>query len=339
MARPPRFQYAGAVYHVMARGDGGKSIFLEKEDHESFLHWLERVCQSHGWRVHAWVLMDNHFHLLLETPEPNLSSGMRVLLGTYSQAWNSRHLRRGHVFQGRYKSVPVAGERAGDAHYFKSVADYIHLNPARAGLVGGKRGALVDYPWSSLRHYSKGTAPEWQPVERVLEAFRLSQDRRGRAAYVTWLEARAANEGGKIGDDAMAAIRNGWYLGEESFKDKLLGLMDKAGAKILKRGSVAGAAVCAHDEKEAERIIRVVGADLGLPQSVEELRRLRKGDPRKVLCAALVKGRTSMKNEWLVNRLCMGHPAAMSQLVSRARKDPKTLKIMKKYEKTFKSKD
>ena len=137
MARPPRFQYPGAVYHVMARGDGGKRIFVGKEDHESLLHWLERVCQSHGWRVHAWVLMGNHFHLLLETPEPNLSAGMRVLLGTFSQAWNSRYRRHGHVFQGHYKAVPVAGERAEDAQYFKSVADYIHLNPARAELAGG----------------------------------------------------------------------------------------------------------------------------------------------------------------------------------------------------------
>ena len=100
------------------RDDGGKRIFVGKEDHESFLHWLERVCGSHGWQVHAWVLMGNYFHLLLETPEPNLSAGMRVLLRTYSQAWNSRYQRRGHVFQGRYKAVPVAVERAEDAHYF-----------------------------------------------------------------------------------------------------------------------------------------------------------------------------------------------------------------------------
>jgi REP element-mobilizing transposase RayT len=79
MARQLRFQYPGAVYHVMARGDGGKQLFLGKEDHESFLHWLGQVCGSHGWRVHAWVLMGNHFHLLLETPEANLSAGMRVL--------------------------------------------------------------------------------------------------------------------------------------------------------------------------------------------------------------------------------------------------------------------
>ena len=81
----------------------------------------------------AWVLMGNHFHLLLETPEPNLSAGMRVLLETCSQAWNSRCLRRGPLFQELHKAVPKAGERAEDVHYFKSVADYIHLNPARAG--------------------------------------------------------------------------------------------------------------------------------------------------------------------------------------------------------------
>ena len=163
--------------------------------------------------------------------------------------------------------MPVAEERAEDAHYFKSVADYIHLNPARAGLAGGERDRLVDYPWSSLRHYQKGNAPDWQPMDRVLEAFRLSQNRRGRAAYVSWLEPRAENEGGKIDAKALKAIRGGWYLGEEGFKDKLLGLMDKAGAKIRDRGNLAGAAVRAHDEKEAERIIRIVGAEMELPGS------------------------------------------------------------------------
>jgi putative transposase len=109
MARPLRFVYPGACYHLMARGDGGKIIFIEKEDHLSFLHGLGSVCGSHGWRVHAWVLMGNHFHLLLETPEANLVSGMRLLLGSFGQGWNRRHQRRGHVFQGRYKSIPVTG--------------------------------------------------------------------------------------------------------------------------------------------------------------------------------------------------------------------------------------
>ena len=122
-------------------------------------------------------------------------------------------------------------------------------------------------------------------------------------------------------------------------KDKLLGLMDKAGAKIRDRGSLAGAALRAHDENEAERIIRIVGAEVALPGGAAELCLLRKGDPRKVMCAAIVKRRTSVKNDWLASRLRMGHPAAMSKLVGRTLKDPKSQKILKKYDKIFNSKD
>ena len=339
MARQPRFEYPGAVYHVMARGDGGKQIFVGKDDCESFLYWLERVCSSHGWRVHAWVLMGNHFHLLLETPEANLVSGMRMLLGTFGKAWNIRRQRQGHVFQGRYKAVPVAGEAAADAHYFKCVADYIHLNPARAGLAGGTRGKLVDYPLSSLRHYAKGNPPAWQPLERVLEAFKLSKDRRGRSSYLAWLEARATEHGGAINGEAMEALRRGWYLGEEEFKHKLLGMLDKTAERLRGKQSHAGDAVRAHHQGEAERIVSILASELGLPDSREELERLKKSDPRKLVCAALVKRRTSVSNEWIAERLAMGHPASMSQHVNRMRKDPKTARQMKKHEQTLKSKD
>jgi putative transposase len=235
--------------------------------------------------------------------------------------------------------VPVAGEGVADAHYFKSVADYIHLNPARAGLAGGGRGKLVEYPWSSLRYYPKGNPPKWQPLDRVLQAFKLSQARRGRVSYVAWLEARAANDGGRIGEDAMVALRRGWYLGEDGFKDKLLGLMDKAEAKLRKRSSLAGKAIRAHDQAEAERVIAVLGKKLGLPESAAELELLKKGDPRKVVCAALLKAVTAKSNEWIAKRLAMGHPASMSQLVHRMRREPKESKRLKGYEKILKSKD
>jgi hypothetical protein len=283
--------------------------------------------------------MGNHFHLLLETPEANLVSGMRMLLGTFGKAWNIRRQRQGHVFQGRYKAVPVAGEGAADAHYFKSVADYIHLNPARAGLAGGSHGKLVDYPWSSLRHYPKGNPPSWQPMDRVLEAFRLSKDRRGRTSYLAWLEARANGHGGAINEEAMEALRRGWYLGEEGFKDKLLDLLDKTADKLRGKKSHAGDAVRAHHQVEAERIISILARDLGLPDSREELEQLKKSDARKVVCAALVKRRTSMSNEWIAERLAMGHPASMSQHVNRMRKEPKAAKRIIKHEQALKSKD
>ena len=138
---------------------------------------------------------------------------------------------------------------------------------------------------------------------------------------------------------AMEAIRSGWYLGEEGFRDKLLGLIDKVGTKVMKRGSIAGAAVRAHGESEAERIIGLVSAELGLAERAEGSRTLRKGDSRKMICAALVKANTSMNNEWLAQRLGMGHPAAMSQLVNRMQQDSTKQKTLTQYGKIFKSKD
>ena len=130
MARPIRYEAAGAVFHVMARGDGGRDVFEDDRDRLDWLDRLKKACERFGWRMHAYVLMGNHFHLLLETPEPNLVGGMKWLMGAYSQAWNRRRKRHGHVFQGRYKAVVVNGE--GKGHYFRIVADYIHLNCPRS---------------------------------------------------------------------------------------------------------------------------------------------------------------------------------------------------------------
>lgn len=319
MARPVRFQYPGAVYHVMARGDGGKAVFESDDDRKSFVFRLGQVCASHGWRVHAWVLMGNHFHLLLETPQANLVSGMQWLLGTFSQGWNRARQRRGHVFQGRYKSVPVTGTDA-DAYYFRIVADYIHLNPARAGMAGGRRGALTGYKWSSLPSYIKRNGPEWLVMDRVLRSFELAQDGRGRRAYVAWLEARAANAEGKIDEEAMQAIRRGWYLGKDSFKDRLLKLLEKAGKGSGSARNRTGEALREHGEAEAERMVRRGAKILGLPTTADAMAKLPKSDVRKVLLAALVRERTSVGNSWIAGRLSMGHPGSVSRLIGTCRK-------------------
>jgi len=322
MARPLRFEYPGALYHVMARGDGGRRVYETDADGGDFLARLGRVCESHGWRVHAWVLMPNHFHLLLETREANLVSGMKVLLGGFSQGWNRRRERHGHVFQGRYKSVPVHGEGR-DEHYFRTVADYIHLNPARAEMAGGKAGPLVNYRWSSLPAYARGQGPEWLEMARVLKSFDMAQDQRGRRAYVAWLEARAANDGGKVDEAAMKALRRGWYLGGEGFRDRLLNVLEALpGTLRAKSGSRAGEAQRDHGVAEAERLLDSVLPELGLPVPSAELATLRKGDPRKVLAAAVLRRRTSVSNPWLAQRLGMGHPGSVSRVLGACLNDP-----------------
>ncbi len=132
MPRSPRIQYAGARYHVISRGNRRERILEGSGDKEVFLATLDEACARTGWFLHAYVLMDNHFHLLLETPEPNLSDGMRWLQGTYGNRYNRIHNLVGHVWQGRYKSPVISDE--GDDHFLR-VSRYIHLNPARAGLL------------------------------------------------------------------------------------------------------------------------------------------------------------------------------------------------------------
>src|SRR5437870_6211386 len=130
MARKARVQFAGAVYHVLDRGDRREAIFHDDMDRELFLQTLDQACRRTGWFIHAFVLMSNHYHFLLETPEPNLVAGMKWFQGTYTIRFNRRHKLRGHLFQGRYKAVVVDPE---ERRYFATLSDYIHLNPVRAG--------------------------------------------------------------------------------------------------------------------------------------------------------------------------------------------------------------
>src|SRR5215471_15735348 len=137
------------MYHVMNRGDHREAIFEDDRDRLRFLDTLSQACGKTAWQVHAYCLMPNHFHLVLETPEPNLVAGMKWLLGTYTSRHNRRHKEFGHLFSGRYKALPVDG--SGDG-YLKVACDYVHLNPARAKLITPDQ-PLSGFIWSSFPGY------------------------------------------------------------------------------------------------------------------------------------------------------------------------------------------
>ena len=163
MARPLRLEFAGALYHVTSRGDRREDIYEDDEDRVAFLNVLASVARRFNWLVHAYCLMSNHYHLLIETPDGNLSQGMRQLNGVYTQYSNRRHRRVGHLFQGRYKAILVQKES-----YLLEVACYIVLNPVRAGMVR----SAGDWPWSSYRATAGREAiPEWLTTDWVLSAF------------------------------------------------------------------------------------------------------------------------------------------------------------------------
>jgi REP element-mobilizing transposase RayT len=142
MARPLRIEYPGALYHLTARGNERRAIYFFDHDRNQFLHVLIQVCKNYNWICHAYCLMDNHYHLLIETPDANLSRGMRDLNSIYSQRFNRMHGRDGHLFQGRFKSFIIEKEI-----YLLEVARYIVLNPVRANMVSHPK----EWKWSSYR--------------------------------------------------------------------------------------------------------------------------------------------------------------------------------------------
>lgn len=206
MSRPLRIEFAHGLYHVTSRGDGQEDIYLGDTDRELFLQVLSETVGRFNWVVHAYCLMDNHYHLLIETPDGNLSKGMRQLNGVYTQRFNRTHKRVGHVFQGRYKAIIVQKDS-----YLLELARYIVLNPVRAQMVRSAR----DWPWSSYRATAAITAgPDWLAIDPVLSVF---GQRRAQAVEAY----RAFVAAGKNQPSPWASLRNQIYLGSDAFVAKM----------------------------------------------------------------------------------------------------------------------
>jgi REP element-mobilizing transposase RayT len=205
MARPLRLEFPGALYHLTSRGDGREDVFLTAADREAFLQVLAQVVDRFGWLCHAYCLMDNHYHLLVETPQANLSRGMRQLNGVYTQAFNRAHGRVGHVFQGRFKSILVEKEP-----HLLELARYIVLNPVRARSVR----RAVDWPWSSYRATAGlEAAPSFLAVDWILGQFGRSR----RKAQEAYREFVAEGRGASPWESLVGQV----FLGNERFVRRL----------------------------------------------------------------------------------------------------------------------
>jgi putative transposase len=201
MARPLRIEYSGATHHVTSRGNERRDIFRDDEDRLAFLRFLGEATRRFGWIVTAWVLMTNHYHLVIETPQPNLSRGMHWLNTRYAGWFNARYRRSGHLFQGRFKSVLVEKEA-----YLAEVLRYVVLNPMRARMVGRPE----DYRWSSYRATAGlEAAPDWLNVTAALESFQ-GEEAEGR--YRAFVLAGIGCE-----DNLWEQLIHGIYLGGESW--------------------------------------------------------------------------------------------------------------------------
>jgi len=308
MARKLRIQYPGALYHVMSRGDRRESIFADNADRQRFLETLADACQKTGWQVHAWCLLPNHFHLVLETPQANLVAGMKWLLGTYTSRYNRRHKQCGHLFSGRYKALLVDGSGNG---YLKTVGDYVHLNPARANLLKDEE-ALSSFAWSSYPQYLQAASrrPAWLRVDRLLGEWRIPKDSAaGRRVFEAEMEKRRRESAAQ----EFKPVERGWCLGGEEFRQELLEQVN-----VRPGPSHFGEALNEAEEARAERLVVEALKRMGWDKA--ELRRQRKGEPKKIKLARELRSKTTMPLMWIAERLSMGSRGYLAWLLTQSRK-------------------
>lgn len=226
MARPLRLAFEGAVYHITNRGNSLGNIFLADSDRERFLEILTGVVDRYSWQCHAYCLMTNHYHLLIETPDANLSQGMRQLNGIYTQWINREHRRTGHVFQGRFKLILVEKES-----HLLEVARYVVLNPVRANMVRSPR----DWQWSSYR----ATAGQDEVLAFLSVGCLLSQfDGAPSRAMARYREFVRQGRAVRIWEQ----LRRGGILGSDDYVERIKPLLDAQSTvvEIAKPDRLAG---------------------------------------------------------------------------------------------------
>ncbi len=311
MARKLRLEFAGACYHVLNRGNYRRDLFAAAGAADSFTACLDQACTRFGWRVHAFVIMRNHFHVALETPEPNLSDGMKWLQGTWALRFNRFRSETGRPFQGRYRASHIE-----PGHALAQVAHYIHLNPVRAKIVPPEGAS--DYRWSSLALFPRRQRPAWLVPTTVLhESGGLADTPAGWRSYVGYLGAFHESDP-VMREERLALLARKWAIGSTRFRAELQEKLRVTG-ELRTRFVLVGAdrvairqARAAYWEEKLRSLAQVHAIDLA------ELPR-KKSAREKLLLAAAMKEATSVTLGWLAERLQMGATDSVASLLTRFR--------------------
>jgi len=302
MARPLRMESESGVYHVLNRGNYRTDIFRSDKAKNAFLTCLGEACEQTGWEIHAWCLMSNHYHLAVSTPKANLVEGMRWLQGTFSVRFNRLRNERGHLFQGRYKSLMVDPDGG-----LGPLCHYIHLNPVRAKL--RPVSALPDYAWTSLPCLLEPKRrPVWYHPKPFLDhAGQLADTAAGRRKYLDYLAWLSTDEPTRK-QQQFESMSRGWIIGSPDFAKAMV----KEHRELAGQGRRLAAELRETREALWEEELTALLAKLG--RTDDELRRERKSAPWKAALAAAMKKRTTATNRWLGERLHMGGLHEVSRL-------------------------
>ncbi len=309
MARPLRIQFAGALYHVISRGNERRRVVRDDGDRTKRLEWLRRTVETYGWRLHAFVLLTNHEHLFVETPEANLSAGMQFLNGSYTSYFNRRHRRAGHLFQGRFK-----GHLIEEDGYFFDVSRYIHLNPVRAKMVLRPE----EYRWSSYPGYVQARkALEWVTYARVLGEFGADHQR-PRRAYAGFVRSGVADPPASPFSGAVGGL----LLGSEAFVDRIRHLLrdrsEAEGVPELKR---------LRSRPSLDQILAEVATYFDCPEECWSPGR-RSDEAARAMAAYLARCRFGYSATAVADRLGYRGPSSVSHAVRRIEKSTAALKAV-----------
>jgi len=341
MPRAPRIEFENACYHVMARGNHRQAIVFDDADRKLFTGTMGEAAERCGWEIFAWVLMDNHYHLVFRTPEANLVEGMQWMQNTYTRRLNARHRLWGHLFGGRYRSILVENRDHGGKlwqDYLRTVIDYVHMNPSRAGLVDGWETSIRKHSWNSvsLGHaLAPSKRPDWLMTEEVLELHGERDSVAGRRHLVEHYDAWSRDESEKDpeieGVGVGARVRRGWFWGSESFREEMLLRLEREGPR-QSRDYRASETVRDHNEKRAREILSEAETHFGA--SLEILRVVKRGDWTRAAIAWAIWRETIVSQRWIAEELNLKSAANASQQIRRfaklhARELPKLLRSWK----------
>ena len=310
MARPLRLESEDGVYHVLNRGNYRADIFRSEKAKAAFLKCLGEVCEKTGWRVHAWCLMSNHYHLAVSTPQANLVEGMRWLQGTFATRFNRLRQERGHLFQGRYKSLVVDPDDG-----LGPLCHYIHLNPVRARLcpVAG----LPAQRWTSMGWLmeAKQRPPWYDPQPALVHAGGLSDTPAGRRKYLEYLAWLTDDEPARK-KQRFAEMSKGWVIGTGQFTKALV----RENRTLAGHGRRRAAEMQETREAVWQEELAVVLRKLR--RKPEELATTGKSVDWKLAAAAALKVRTTVTNRWLATTLHMGNLHEVSRKVGAWARQP-----------------
>lgn len=322
MPRSLRIEYPGAIYHILNRGNYRRSVFLTETSKNSFERILFNTCERYNWVLHAFCIMNNHYHLAIETMNENLSLGMQWLQSTFANRFNRLHKVNGHLFQGRYKSLVVNRDE-----YLGPLLHYIHLNPLRAKLVEAHQ--LRQYRWSSLWYLNKKhKSPICLDLANCLYyAGNLKNNTTGRRNYLSYLKwiAESNQEQKNRNFEKMCT---GWALGDKDFKKAIL----EKHTNSVKQGWLGKDTSEAKElnlENTLEKLLKVL--QKGQIDSISD----KKSALWKVMIAHYMKRHTSASNGWLSEQLNMGASQCVSKYVSEFEKNKGYKKAI--YKKMLKS--